>query len=240
VFVTSKLQYEGSGLISPLIYSDIVPLEFPPAWAAGGPLCASRRRVNVFQGEPARNASFVADRPEPATAIGMLTPRAFAAAAATMPALAAYADYDDWLDAREGLRMGLAFGGVEAEFAPVSLTALLAWARLTGDEPDEAALDRLATFVRALRLARNPAALAAIGRRDFDACDRSGGADDFATWQRRRWSRRTELTAAGAQVFELQVRLDDVVAWCACVDQPVCEATLDAYAALLLELLATD
>jgi len=199
--------------------------------------------MNVFQVEPALSASFVADRPELETSVGMLTPSAFAAAAAMMPALAAYADYDDWLDAREGLRMGLAFGGVDAEFAPVSLTALLAWTRLTGREPDEAALDRLAAFVRAVRLAASPAALAAISRRDFYACDRfdrTGGVRDFAAWLRRRRLRRMEITAAGAQVFELPVRLDDVVAWCACVDQPVCEFTLDAYAALLLELLATD
>jgi hypothetical protein len=199
--------------------------------------------VNVFQVDPAPNASLVVGRPEPTTAIGILTPQAFAAAAATMPALAAYADYDDWLDAREGLRMGLAFGGVDSELAPVSLTALRAWARLTASEPDEAALDRLASFVRAVRLSPNPTALAAIGRRDFDACDRSGrtdGAEDFAAWLRRRRSRRMELSAAGAQVFELPVRLDDVFAWCACVNQPVCESALDAYAAFLLELLATD
>jgi len=173
----------------------------------------------------------------------MLTPSAFVAAAATMPALAAYADYDDWLDARDGLRMGLALGGVDTEFTPVSLTALLAWTHLTGDEPNEAALDSLATFVRAARGAANPVALAAIGRRDFNACDRLDrivDAGDFAAWLRRRRSRRMELTAAGAQIFELPVRLDDVVAWCACVDQPVCESTLDSYAALLLELLATD
>jgi len=181
----------------------------------------------------------VADRFEPAPAIGVLTPETFAAAAATMPALAAYADYDDWLDAREGLRMGLAFGGVDSEFAPVSLTALVAWARLTGEEPDEAALDRLATFVRAVRLASNPVALAAISRRDFDVFGPLGGAGDFAAWLRRRSARRAELAAADAQVFELPLRLSDVAAWCDCVGQPVRETTLDAYAALLLELLAT-
>lgn len=173
----------------------------------------------------------------------MLAARAFVVAAATIPALAVYADYDDWLDAREGVKMGLAFGGVDAEFTTVSLTALLAWARLTDHDPDEAALDHLATLVRVIRLAPNPTALAVIGRCDFDACERSdwiGGAADFATWRQRRQTRRLELTAAGAQVFELPVRLNDVVAWCACVDQPACESSLDAYAALLLELLATD
>ncbi len=200
--------------------------------------------MNVFQVEPAPNASLVADRLEPATTIGMLAPQAFAAAAATAPALAAYADYDDWLDAREGVRMSLAFAGVDTEFAPVSLTALLAWARLTGSEPDEAALDRLATFVRAVRLAPKAAAIAAIGRRDFEAsAERLQGFDgpcDFAIWLRRRRSRRAEMTASGAQVFDLPVRLDDVVAWCACVGQPVSESALDDYVALLLELLASD
>jgi hypothetical protein len=181
----------------------------------------------------------VADRFEPAPTIGLLTPETFAAAAAAMPALAAYADYDDWLDAREGLRMGLAFGGVDSEFAPVSLTALLAWGRLTGEKPDEAALDRLATFVRAVRLAPNPVALAAIERRDFDVFGPLGGAGDFAAWLRRRRAQRAGLAAAGAQVFELPLRLGDVAAWCDCVGQPVRESTLDAYAALLLELLAT-
>jgi len=41
-------------------------------------------------------------------------------------------------------------------------------------------------------------------------------------------------------VFDLPVRFDDVVAWCDCLGQPLREASLDAYAALLLELLATD
>ena len=83
----------------------------------------------------------------------MLSPQAFAVAAATIPAFSVYADYEDWLDAREGLRMGLAFAGVEAEVTSGSLNALLAWARLTGTEPDEAALDRLAAVAHAVRLA---------------------------------------------------------------------------------------
>jgi len=83
----------------------------------------------------------------------MLSPQAFAVAAATIPAFSVYADYEDWLDAREGLLMGLAFTGVDADLTPVPLTALLAWARLTGTEPNEAALDRLAALAHAVRLA---------------------------------------------------------------------------------------
>jgi hypothetical protein len=200
--------------------------------------------MSVFQVDSVTGAALGADLREPAVTVGILSPQAFAVAAVTIPALSAYSDYEDWRDAREGLQMGLAFGGVDAELTPVSLTALLAWARLTGIEPDEAALDRLAALARAVRLAPKAAALATITRRDFDAwverrdavCD----ARDFDGWLRRRRARRAELTAAGAGVFDLPVRLDDVVAWCDCLGQPVCETSLDAYAALLLELLATD
>jgi hypothetical protein len=58
--------------------------------------------------------------------VGMLSLEAFAVAAETIPAFFAYADYKDWLDAREGLLMGLAFAGSDAELTPISLTALLA------------------------------------------------------------------------------------------------------------------
>jgi hypothetical protein len=103
----------------------------------------------------------VAPGRRPIMKIGMLSLEAFAVAAETIPALSAYADYEDWLDAREGLLMGLAMGGVDAELTPVSLTALLAWGKLTGTQPDEASLDRLAALLYAVRLAPSR-------RRDFD------------------------------------------------------------------------
>jgi len=200
--------------------------------------------MSEFQVGPVKGESREAASREPSVTVGMLSPQAFAAAAVTISTFSAYSDYADWLDAREGLQMGLAFGGVDAELTPVSLTALLAWARQTESEPDEAALDRLASLARAVRLASKAAALATITRRDFDAwvARRDGGQDarDFDDWSRRRRARRAEWSAAGAEVFDLPVRFDDVVAWCDCVGQPVCEASLDAYAALTLELLAAD
>jgi hypothetical protein len=105
----------------------------------------------------------------PIMKLGMLSSETFAVAAETIPAFSAYADYGDWLDAREGLLMGYAMCGVDAEFTPVSLTALLAWGRLTETQPDEASLDRLATWLHAVRLAPT-------WRRD-PVCD----APDFAT-----------------------------------------------------------
>ena len=200
--------------------------------------------MSVFQVDSVTGAALGADLREPAVTVGILSPQAFAVAAVTIPALSAYSDYEDWRDAREGLQMGLAFGGVDAELTPVSLTALLAWARLTGSVPDEAALDRLADLARAARLASKAVALATITRRHFDAWierrDAVRDARDFDGWLRRRRARRAELAAAGASVFDLPVRFDDVVAWCDCLGQPVCEASLDAYAALMLELLAAD
>lgn len=184
------------------------------------------------------------DRRESVAAIGILKPSAFDAAAAAIPTLAGYADYDDWLDAREGSQMGLALAGVDAELVPVSLDALLAWARMTAGAPDEAELDRLAALVRLVRLTPNATALAAVGRLDFEAWSGRFGAAvdvrDFVAWTRRRIARRAELAAAGARIFELPVRLDDVAAWCACVGLRLCESALDAYATLLLDLLATD
>ena len=200
--------------------------------------------MSMFQVDPVTGASRDATSREPSVTVGMLSPQAFAVAAVTIPAFSVYSDYEDWRDAREGLQMGLAFGGVDAELTPVSLAALLAWARLTGTEPDEVALDRLAGLARAARLASKAAALATITRRDFDAWmerrDVVRDGRDFDGWLRRRRARRTELTATGARVFDLPVRFDDVVAWCDCLGQPVHEASLDAYAALMLELLAAD
>jgi hypothetical protein len=115
----------------------------------------------------------------PIMKLGMLSLEAFAVAAETIPAFSAYADYEDWLDAREGLLMGLALGGVDAELTPVSLTALLAWARITGTQPDEASLDRLAAWPHAVRLAPT--------RRRDPVCN----VPDFATLLR---PRRAEAT----------------------------------------------
>jgi hypothetical protein len=199
--------------------------------------------MDAFPGDSVTDSTGVSDLRQSAVTLGLLTPEAFAAAATTIPALAAYADYDDWLDARDGQRMGLALGGVDAEFAPVSLTALLAWARLTRSKLDEAALDRLAGFVRAVRQTPKAVAFATIAARDLaafaDRLDGNGGARDFTAWLRRRRARRANLEADGAHVFEVPIHLCDIVAWCDCFEQPVCEAALDAYAALLLELLTT-
>ena len=200
--------------------------------------------MSVFQVDPVTGVSLGADLNEPTVTVGMLSPEAFALAAITIPALSGYSDYEDWRDAREGLQMGLAFAGVDAELTPVSLTALLAWSRLAKIEPDETALDRLAALARAVRLAPRAVALATFTRRDFedwvDRRDATCDARDFDDWRRRRRARRAELIAAGAGVFELPVRLDDVVAWCVCLGRPACENSLDAYAELMLELLAAD
>jgi hypothetical protein len=200
--------------------------------------------MSAFQVEPVTDVPVEAGLSEPIVTVGMLSPQAYAVAAMTSPAFSVYSDYEDWRDAREGRRMSLAFAGVDAELTQVSLTALIAWSSLTGIEPDEVALDSLAAFSRALRLAPNAVALATTTRRDFDACadrrDALCGARDFDAWLRRRSVRQAELTAAGDGAFDIPLRFADVVAWCDCLGLPVCEASLDAYAALMLELLAAE
>ena len=194
--------------------------------------------MDIYPIEPAQ-AWRVAPR-EPISAIGLLSPSGFDAVA-RLPAFAAYGDYSDWLDAREGVRMSLAFAGVDVEFTPVSLTAMVAWSRLAGGPIDETELDRLAAFALAVRRAPRPAALAALTGSDFEAAeDQLGGAKSFAAWLQRRRNRRAELAAAGFVVFDVTVRLDDFVAWRRCVGLLVSEASLDAYAALTLELLAAE
>ena len=106
-------------------------------------------------------------RPVAPVAIGVFSRQAFAFAHPALPMLAGYADYDDWLDLQEGRWMGLELGGADAELVPVTVPALLAWARLSQTEPDEEALDQLADFARAVRAAPRATGLAAITRDDF-------------------------------------------------------------------------
>jgi hypothetical protein len=183
-------------------------------------------------------------RPVAPVAIGVFSRQAFAFAHPALPMLAGYADYDDWLDLQEGRWMGLEFGGADAELVPVTVPALLAWARLSQSEPDEEALDQLADFARAVRAAPRATGLAAITCDDFtnhaNRLTESGFAPDYEAWRRGRRARRAELAAAGAQVFDLPLRLEDVFAWCDCLDLPISESSLDLDATLLLELLAAD
>lgn len=59
--------------------------------------------------------------------------------------------FEDYLDDREGLRMGLAFAGRSIRLAPVSLDLFLAWCRAGGGRATAVRLDEFAALMEAIR-----------------------------------------------------------------------------------------
>jgi hypothetical protein len=62
----------------------------------------------------------------------------------SIPAIAAFQDYEDWLDYRMGTFWGLEMAGFRVELIPVSLSEFVAWRRLTSAALTISALDRFA------------------------------------------------------------------------------------------------
>jgi hypothetical protein len=73
-----------------------------------------------------------------------LTERDYRLARLSIPEMAAFQDYDDWLDYRTGTFWGLEMAGFTVEIIPVDLSAFIAWRRLTSEAPSVSALDRFA------------------------------------------------------------------------------------------------
>jgi hypothetical protein len=80
-----------------------------------------------------------------------LTEQDYRLARLSMPAMAAFQDYEDWLDYRMGTFWGLEMAGFTVEVIPVDLSAFIAWGRLTSEAPSISALDRFAR-IRNLRM----------------------------------------------------------------------------------------
>ena len=80
-----------------------------------------------------------------ATAVGIVAEDEFADAQAAIGELAEYGDYEDWLDARCGLLIGLAMAGIDASMVVVDLSSFLGWRDRTGKPADERALDAFAS-----------------------------------------------------------------------------------------------
>ncbi len=177
-------------------------------------------------------------------AIGLVADREFALARAAMPDLASYFDYEDWLDSREGLQIGLAMAGVDAPIVPVGFAPFLDWGRLTEALLSERALDAFAALALAMRSANAPKVMARVSELEFEAHCRSvvafAGRGDYRRWMRRRRTARVKVEAIGGRVEELPVRLADFLDWCACLGQDASEASLDRYAHLTLERLTAD
>jgi hypothetical protein len=176
--------------------------------------------------------------------IGLVAEKEFQGARSTISDLARCADYDDWLDAREGLQIGLAMAGVEARIVPVSLSSFLEWSRLSGTSSDERALDAFASLASAVRNSPDLRVFAAVGELDFATHFRTISAfaahGEYDRWLRHRHAMRAEAIAAWLHIEELPIRLDRFLAWCACLGQTPSETALDRYAQLLLEHLTRD
>ena len=64
-----------------------------------------------------------------------------------MLGLKAYADYDDWLDVREGLQLGLAIAGVDVRIVRIELSSFLTWCGRAGRQSGEESLDDFAALI---------------------------------------------------------------------------------------------
>jgi hypothetical protein len=177
-------------------------------------------------------------------AMAMISEEEFAWAQIVIPDLTSYFDFQDWLDRREGFQIGLSMAGVDVRTVSIVLSPFLAWCRLTETAPSERSLDAFASMIMVLREPPAPSVLAVVREGDFEV--RSGEVaalaahTDFDRWTRHRETVRARLARGGARVEELIIRLDDFIEWGSCLGEGTTETTLDTYAGLLLEYLATD
>jgi hypothetical protein len=200
--------------------------------------------MSVFDLDP-KNSALVGAKPHGKTVvIGLVAEREFARAQAEIADLAGYIDYDDWLDSREGLQIGLSAAGVDAATVRVSLRSFLEWRDLTGASSGQAALDAFAALALSVRNSRALNVLAVVGEDDFAARSLDvpafAGRRDYQGWARHRRALRAKANAIGWGVEELPVRVGSFVEWCACLGQNPSETALDRYAQLLLEHLTSD
>ena len=81
-----------------------------------------------------------------ATAVGIVAEDEFAHAQVAIGELAGYRGFEDCLDARWGLCIGLAMAGVDVRMVVVDLASFLGWRDRTGKAADERALDPFASL----------------------------------------------------------------------------------------------
>lgn len=169
-----------------------------------------------------------------AALIGVVSESEFPEACTAMPELNDCADYQEWLDFREGLQMSLAMAGVDARIATVSLSSFLAWCRAVGRLPTEQALDAFAALRPPLREA--PTVKAFVRRADFEryrgAVEALAACDEYEAWLR---YREAQHRGAGRPFLDFPIQIQDFLAWCACLGERTSEASLDNYAGLMTE-----
>ena len=177
--------------------------------------------------------------------VAMIDRDEFAWAQIVIPSLNDYRGFEDWRDSREGFEAGLAMAGVTVRSVPVAVTPFLAWARITGAEPTEHALDEFALTVSFLRASPMPTALAIVSQKDFEEHSRNVAAlaavGDYERWLRHRRKVRARAVRSGRRVVELPVLLGDFIKWAACAGQfsDASSHAIDRYAQLALEYFST-
>jgi hypothetical protein len=167
----------------------------------------------------------------------------FRQARAAIPDFAQSLDYEDWLDDRYGLTVGLCSSGVDARIVTVDLSTFLAWCRSARLAPTEKNLHLFAGFVVDLRdrsMGHAAATIfAAVSEADFalyfDLVDAFRTADDYGVWTARREASVRAAQACGKIVFQTPTPIGAFLEWTRCLGQNSCEAFLDRYAALTLE-----
>ena len=172
----------------------------------------------------------------------------FRQARAAIPDFAQSLDYEDWLDDRYGLTVGLCSSGVDARIVTVDLSTFLAWCRSAGLTPSETNLRHFAGVVAGLRdrsTGRSATTtFAQVSEADFafyfDQVEAFGSADDYNAWTARREAAVQAAQAAGKIVFQTPTPIGAFLEWTRCLGQDSCEAFLDRYAALMLEAIAGE
>ena len=118
--------------------------------------------------------------------------------------------FQDYLDDREGLRMGLAFAGRSIQIASVSLDSFLAWCRATGERATAERLDEFASLTEAVRRARYIEVHPRLERQGNDGHHRE-------------------------PFISVPVDLQAYEAWVACLQECSSSALLEAYARFIVE-----
>jgi hypothetical protein len=152
--------------------------------------------------------------------------------------LANHCTYEDWIECREGVYLGLSLGGIDARLVNVSLNGFLDWCERRSITPTERALDAYALvqmngdsddFVAAPVL-DSPGFLALR-----EHCAFLRPFKRHADWREREHARIASLRAWGVAVVEADIDAQSFLEWTRCLGQNNDCGSLAHYARLLLE-----
>jgi hypothetical protein len=171
----------------------------------------------------------------------------FERARAAIPDFALHDDYQDWLDDRYGLILGLCAGGADARMRSVRLSAFLSWCRFANISPSQRRLDDFAALsASADRRAGDSdvvivaEATASEFAEHFEAVEAFGEAGDYTAWIARRRATMEDAATSGNIVLATPIPIGHFLDWARCVGVGSSEALLDRYAGLMIEALASE